>query len=108
MGPALILVIIAIPSLTLLYRLDSSFQSSLTLKTLGHQWYWSYEYSDFWSKNFSKSSLSRIIMFDSFMLPENENLSTVGLRLLETDNRVVIPYLTNIRIIVSRADVLHS
>ena len=107
-GPALILVIIAIPSLTLLYRLDSSFQSSLTLKTLGHQWYWSYEYSDFWSKNFNESSLSRIIMFDSFMLPENENLTTVGLRLLETDNRVVIPYLTNIRILVSRADVLHS
>ena len=47
--PALILVAVAIPSLRILYRLDNADKSQLTLKVLGHQWYWSYEYSDFWS-----------------------------------------------------------
>jgi len=45
--PAVILVVIAVPSLRILYRLDSTYGASLTIKVMGHQWYWSYEYTDF-------------------------------------------------------------
>ena len=100
-APALILVFIAVPSLTILYRLDSTFTSSLTLKVLGHQWYWSYEYSDFWT------SRDRVVSFDSYIVPSNE-LASGQFRLLETDNRPVLPFLTRVRVLVRRADVLHS
>jgi len=108
MGPALILVFIAMPSLTLLYRLDASFQASLTVKRLGHQWYWSYEYSDFWARDSQENSDASSLSFDSFMVDFDDIFGWGGFRLLETDNRVVLPYLTGIRILVSRADVLHS
>ena len=105
-GPALFLVYIGVHSLSLLYSLDSSFQASLTLKTLGHQWYWSYEYSDFWTMETSEGGVS----FDSYIVAEGDLLleGAGGFRLVETDNRVVLPYLTGVRILVSRADVLHS
>jgi len=100
-APALILIVIAIPSLTILYRLDTTHSSSLTLKVIGHQWYWSYEYSDFWTAQDS------VVSFDSYIVPSRE-LGTGQFRLLETDNRPVLPFLTRVRVLVRSSDVLHS
>ncbi len=94
--PAVILIILALPSLRLLYLIDETTEPRLTLKTVGHQWYWSYEYSDF-----------NDIEFDSYMTPTN-NLQPQEFRLLEVDNRVILPYLTQIRLLVTAADVIHS
>jgi cytochrome c oxidase subunit 2 len=99
--PAIILLIIAIPSFSLLYAMDEVISPAITIKTLGHQWYWSYEYSDY-ANEFDES-----IAFDSYMTPE-EDLNFGQLRLLEVDNHLVVPINTHIRIIVSAADVLHS
>nr|ABM53841.1 cytochrome oxidase subunit II [Paratropes sp. 1 DJGI-2006] len=95
-APAIILIFIAIPSLRLLYLMDEINNPNLTLKTIGHQWYWSYEYSDFTK-----------IEFDSYMIPQNE-LKNNDFRLLDVDNRAVLPMKTFIRIIITAADVLHS
>ena len=100
--PAIILIQIAIPSLLLLYILDESIDSSLTIKVLGHQWYWSYEYTDFWS---IRSNIQ--IEFDSYIIPQNE-LEINIFRLLDVDNRTIIPYKIHIRILISSADVLHA
>jgi len=100
--PAIILIQIAIPSLLLLYILDESIDSSLTIKVLGHQWYWSYEYTDFWS---IRSNVQ--IEFDSYIIPQNE-LEINIFRLLDVDNRTIIPYHVHIRILISSADVLHA
>nr|QVL28858.1 cytochrome c oxidase subunit II [Pandalus prensor] len=94
--PAIILVFIALPSLRLLYLLDEVNSPSITLKAIGHQWYWSYEYSDFSQ-----------VEFDSYMIPSNE-LGDSGLRLLDVDNRTILPMSTQIRVLVSAADVIHS
>ena len=94
--PAIVLIFIAIPSLRLLYLLDEVNDPALTLKTIGHQWYWRYEYSDF-------SSLE----FDSYIIPTTD-LENSGFRLLDVDNRVILPINTQIRILVTAADVLHS
>nr|YP_010757242.1 cytochrome c oxidase subunit II [Ergasilus tumidus]WEU66994.1 cytochrome c oxidase subunit 2 [Ergasilus tumidus] len=98
--PALVLVQVALPSLILLYMLDDSSSCSLTMKVMGHQWYWSYEYSDFWAGD-------KAIEFDSVMVKESD-LSLGEFRLLETDNRPVLPYLIQIRTLVSSSDVIHS
>jgi len=94
--PAIILVFLALPSLRLLYLLDEVGDCSLTVKSIGHQWYWSYEYSDFLN-----------IEFDSYMVPTNE-LERGDFRLLEVDHRVVLPTQTDIRVLVTSADVIHS
>lgn len=94
--PAVILIFLALPSLRLLYLLDEVGDCSLTLKRIGHQWYWSYEYSDFLN-----------IEFDSYILP-TEDLSDGDFRLLEVDHRVVLPTETDIRVLVTSADVIHS
>jgi len=94
--PAVILIILALPSLRLLYLIDETIEPRITLKTVGHQWYWSYEYSDF-----------NDIEFDSYMTPTN-SLTEGEFRLLEVDNRVILPYLTQIRLLVTAADVIHS
>ena len=94
--PAITLIFIALPSLRLLYLLDEINNPIITLKTIGHQWYWRYEYSDF-----------NQIEFDSYMIPTNE-LSLNNFRLLDVDNRVILPFNTQIRIIITAADVLHS
>nr|YP_010350321.1 cytochrome c oxidase subunit II [Ixodes barkeri]UOK09750.1 cytochrome c oxidase subunit 2 [Ixodes barkeri]UOL50393.1 cytochrome c oxidase subunit 2 [Ixodes barkeri] len=93
--PAITLIFIAFPSLRLLYLLDESFSSSITIKVIGHQWYWSYEYSDF------------NIDFDSFMIPTSD-LNKNNFRLLEVDNRIVIPFNMNIKFMITSADVIHS
>nr|UGS80362.1 cytochrome c oxidase subunit II [Kilauella sp. KispEL] len=94
--PGIILIFIALPSLRILYLLDETISPSLTIKTIGHQWYWSYEYSDFIN-----------IEFDSYMTPVSEN-SINEFRLLEVNNRLVLPENTQTRILVTAADVLHS
>nr|ABA25877.1 cytochrome c oxidase subunit II [Crocothemis servilia]QDA21696.1 cytochrome c oxidase subunit 2 [Orthetrum testaceum]WJK72295.1 cytochrome c oxidase subunit 2 [Crocothemis servilia servilia] len=94
--PVFVLVIIAMPSLRLLYLLDEVSEPSITLKTVGHQWYWSYEYSDF-----------KHVEFDSYMIPYNE-MGAEGFRLLEVDNRTTLPMQTQVRILITAADVLHS
>nr|QLY90099.1 cytochrome c oxidase subunit 2 [Metalimnobia quadrinotata] len=94
--PAFTLIFIALPSLRLLYLMDEINNPALTLKTIGHQWYWSYEYSDFLN-----------IEFDSYMIPTND-LNIDGFRLLDVDNRIVLPMNSQIRILVTAADVLHS
>ena len=100
--PAIILIQIAMPSLLLLYILDESIDSSLTIKVLGHQWYWRYEYTDFWS---IRSNVQ--IEFDSYIIPQNE-LELNIFRLLDVDNRTIVPYKIHIRILISSADVLHA
>nr|YP_010309758.1 cytochrome c oxidase subunit II [Lagorina sericea]UMR54875.1 cytochrome c oxidase subunit II [Lagorina sericea] len=94
--PAITLIFIALPSLRLIYILDETSNPLLTIKTIGHQWYWSYEYSDFKS-----------LEFDSYMTPMNE-METWNFRLLDVDNRMVIPFKTQIRMLVTAADVIHS
>lgn len=96
--PAIILVFIAFPSLQLLYSMDEVVDPSLTIKAVGHQWYWSYEYSD---------TEGEPIEFDSYMVPTSD-LNTGEMRLLEVDNRIVIPVNTQTRVVVTGADVIHS
>nr|WMY24224.1 cytochrome c oxidase subunit II [Microtermes sp. F MLW-2023a] len=93
-APAIILVFIAMPSLRLLYLMDEVHNPALTLKAVGHQWYWSYEYSDFTK-----------LEFDSYMTQDQQ---ADTFRLLDTDNRIVLPTNSPIRVIVTAADVLHS
>ena len=99
--PALILIAIAFPSFRLLYLLDEVISPTVTIKVVGHQWYWSYEYSDY--INVSGESIE----FDSYMIPESD-LELGQFRLLDVDNKVVVPTDTHIRLIVTGADVIHS
>nr|YP_003434430.1 cytochrome c oxidase subunit II [Chaetoderma nitidulum]ABM69274.1 cytochrome c oxidase subunit 2 [Chaetoderma nitidulum] len=93
--PVFILMTLALPSLRLLYVLDEVYQPTLSVKAIGHQWYWSYEYSDF--KN---------LKFDAFML--NDNQVNMGeYRLLETNNHVVVPMNSSVRFLVTSEDVIH-
>nr|APX39695.1 cytochrome c oxidase subunit 2 [Exosoma lusitanicum] len=94
--PTITLIFIAIPSLRLIYILDEINNPTITVKTIGHQWYWSYEYSDF-----------KTIEFDSYMIPMDD-MNHYNFRLLDVDNRVVIPLESNIRMLVTAADVIHS
>nr|YP_009131549.1 cytochrome c oxidase subunit II [Pelecinus polyturator]AIW82468.1 cytochrome c oxidase subunit II [Pelecinus polyturator] len=93
--PMIILIFLAIPSLKVLYMTDEIYTPILSMKCLGYQWYWSYEYSNF--LNYS---------FDSFMLKENLNLNSF--RLLDVDNRLILPFNSYIRLLVSSNDVIHS
>nr|QJQ37605.1 cytochrome c oxidase subunit II [Graphium parus] len=94
--PAITLIFIALPSLRLLYLLDELNNPLITLKSIGHQWYWSYEYSDF-----------NNVEFDSYMLQYDKN-SSMNFRLLDVDNRVVLPMNNQIRVLVTATDVIHS
>lgn len=103
--PAIILVFIAIPSFALLYSLDEVIDPTITLKVIGHQWYWSYEYSDY--GNGGNHVGAKAISFDSYM-NATDDLNRGGFRLLETDNRVALPIKTHVRLLITAADVLHS
>nr|NP_008174.1 cytochrome c oxidase subunit II [Katharina tunicata]AAC48365.1 cytochrome oxidase subunit II [Katharina tunicata] len=94
--PAVVLIFLAFPSLQLLYLLDELEEPALTIKVVGHQWYWSYEYSDFLN-----------LEFDSYMI-SLEDLEEGDYRLLEVDHRSVVPMKTKVRVLVTAADVLHS
>nr|ANY30379.1 cytochrome oxidase subunit 2 [Halophila decipiens] len=100
--PSIILMFIALPSFALLYSMDEVVvDPAVTIKAVGHQWYWTYEYSDY------NSSDENSIVFDSYMIQEDD-LEVGQLRLLEVDNRVVVPEQSHIRMIITSADVLHS
>nr|ARH53937.1 cytochrome c oxidase subunit 2 [Mordellochroa milleri] len=94
--PAITLIFIALPSLKLIYIIDEMNNPALTIKTIGHQWYWSYEYSDF-----------NKLDFDSFITPSTD-LKNNSFRLLDVDARLISPFLTPVRLIVTAADVIHS
>jgi cytochrome c oxidase subunit 2 len=100
--PAFVLILVAVPSFALLYSIDEVVDPAITIKVIGHQWYWSYEFSDYVSPDKSEA-----VNFDSYML-SNDDLELGQLRLLEVDNRVVLPVNTHIRVLVTAADVLHS
>ena len=99
--PAVILILIAFPSFKLLYLMDEVSDPAMSILAEGHQWYWSYQYPDF------LNSEEEFIEFDSYLVPESE-LEEGALRMLEVDNRVIVPELTHIRFIVTGADVIHS
>lgn len=94
--PILILVVIAVPSFKLLYFADKTKEAELTIKAIGKQWFWTYEYPD--NGNFT---------FDATMVAEGD-IKDGQLRLLETDNSVVVPVDTNVRLLVTAADVIHA
>nr|AHA52549.1 cytochrome c oxidase subunit II [Pambolus sp. QL-2013] len=93
--PIIILLFMVIPSLKILYIMEEVINSYLTLKIMGHQWYWSYEFFDF-----------KKLEFDSFMLSDLKFKNYF--RLLDVDNRLVLPFKLNIRGLVSSFDVIHS
>jgi len=94
--PVIILIGITIPSIRLIWYADRTQDADMTIKAIGHQWYWSYEYPD--NGNFT---------FDALLVPDSD-LQPGQLRLLETDNRIVLPVDTNIRLLVTATDVIHS
>lgn len=99
--PAFILIAIAFPSFRLLYLLDEVISPTITIKVAGHQWYWSYEYSDYITEE------GEAIEFDSYMVPDSD-LELGQFRLLDVDNKVVVPADTHVRLIITATDVLHS
>lgn len=117
--PAIILIIIAIPSFSLLYSVDEIVEPLFTIKAIGHQWYWSYEFLDpeaiidVYTKEMP--SLEREVTesssFDSYMLSDGEILDgygVTGYRLLSVDNHLYIPTDVPVRVLISSSDVLHS
>ena len=99
--PAVILILIEFPSFKLLYLMDEVNDSSMSVLAEGHQWYWSYQYPDFLNTD------EEFIEFDSYMVPESD-LEDGGLRMLEVDNRVILPELTHVRFIITSGDVIHD
>ena len=99
--PAVILILIAFPSFKLLYLMDEVSDPSMSVLAEGHQWYWSYQYPDF------LDSTDELIEFNSYIVPDSD-LEFSTLRMLEVDNRVIIPELTHTRFIVTSGDVIHS
>lgn len=94
--PSFILIFIGLPSIRLLYLLDEVYNPAITIKTIGHQWYWSYEYSDFIN-----------LEFDSYIIPSNEIEINI-FRLIDVDNRIIVPLNSQVRTLITAADVLHS
>lgn len=93
--PVLVLVFIAFPSFRILYMMDVTPKADLTIKAIGNQWYWTYEYPD------------HDLRFDSNMIPDAQ-IKSGQVRLLEVDHRVVVPINTNVRVITTSSDVIHS
>lgn len=102
--PALILMLIAVPSFALLYSIEEFIEPSLTVKCTGHQWYWCYEYSN--CKSLFVSEELNGYKFESYMVPTDE-LEKGNLRLLEVDNRLALPIDSHVQVTVTAADVLH-
>lgn len=98
--PAVILLLIAFPSFILLYLCDEVLTPAMTIKVIGLQWYWKYEYSDFVSEK------GETIEYESYIVPE-DMLEEGQLRLLDTDTSIVVPVDTHVRFIVTANDVIH-
>lgn len=96
-SPRFVLIALAVPSINLLYWMDEGTNPEVTVKTIGHQWYWTYEFWD-----------HQRIEIDSYMV-QTEDLTQSGLpRLLEVDNRLVLPLDIDIRVITHSTDVIHA
>nr|CAA75482.2 cytochrome oxidase II [Myxine glutinosa] len=95
--PAFILIMLALPSIQILYLMDEIASPDITIKTVGHQWYWTYEFSD----------LSKESEIESYMLP-TADLQKGDFRLLEVDNRISVPMDSKIRMLITSEDVLHA
>ncbi len=93
--PVAILAIIALPSINILHFMEKKFDPDLTLKVVGHQWYWEYEYPD---HEFS---------FDSYII-KDKDLQPWQPRLLEVDNRVIVPVGAKVKVLITSYDVIHS
>jgi len=94
--PILILVVVAVPSFRLLYFADTAVDADMTIKAIGRQWYWTYEYPD--NGDFA---------FDAFIVPDDE-IKEGQVRLLEADNRVVVPVGVKVRLLTTSSDVIHA
>nr|QZZ18261.1 cytochrome c oxidase subunit II [Dikraneurini sp. SL-2021a] len=94
--PAVMLIFIALPSLKILYMIEECNKPLLTIKAIGHQWYWSYEYSDL-----------KKIEFDSYMKPSDQ-MENNEFRTLEVDNQLILPFNTKTRVLTTSSDVIHS
>lgn len=99
--PAAVLVQVAVPSLLLLYMLDEGVKRGLTLKVVGHQWYWRYEYRDFWGPRQGS------VEFDAYIKSRGEAEGGAP-RLLTADNVSPLPWGVPTRVLVGSSDVLHS
>ena len=99
--PAIILILIAFPSFKLLFLMDEVSDPSICVLAEGRQWYWGYQYPDFLNSD------NEFIDFDSYLVPEVD-LEDGALRMLEVDNRIILPELTHVRFIITAADVIHS
>jgi cytochrome c oxidase subunit 2 len=114
--PVLILFVIAVPSLKLLYFLDKAAKPEMTVKITGHQWYWSYEYPDqkiesFDSRPIWEGTAQKQEDIEKSLAEAKQNWlfkTEKPLRLLEVDNRIVLPVNTQVRLNVTAADVIHS
>ena len=93
--PVLILIVIGIPSLKLMFFADRIENADLTVKAIGNQWYWTYEYPE------------EKLQFDSIMI-EEKDLKAGQLRLLEVDNPIIVPVNKTVHVIITSKDVLHS
>ncbi len=94
--PIIVLMVIAVPSMRTLFFMDKAANPEMTLKIIGHQWYWSYQYPD--NGGFE---------FDSNIVAE-EDLKKGQIRLLSVDNQVVLPINTEIRLLMTSEDVIHN
>nr|CUH72611.1 cytochrome c oxidase subunit II [Rhopalaea idoneta] len=94
--PMFFLLSLGVPSFLMMYYVEGELKGDLTVKSIGHQWYWSYESSDFSD-----------YQVDSYMLGLSD-LSISSHRLMEVDNSLVLPYLTKVRMVVTSTDVLHA
>ena len=99
--PGLILIFIAFTSFKLLYLMDEVSDINMTLYIEGHQWYWSYQYPDFLDND------GEFIEYDSYLVPESD-LEDGALRMLDVDERVILPEITHVRFIITSGDVIHS
>ena len=100
-SPGLILIFIAFTSFKLLYLMDEVSDVNMTFYIEGHQWYWTYQYPDFIGND------DDFINFDSYLVPESD-LEDGALRMLDVDERVILPEVTHARFLVSSGDVIHS
>jgi heme/copper-type cytochrome/quinol oxidase subunit 2 len=91
--PAAILWAIGLPSLRLLYMMDEILDAEVTVKCIGNQWYWSYEYCDYAGVNDDNTTIA----FDSFMLGESSLQPGKDQRSLSVDNNLVLPIHTSLR-----------
>jgi len=95
--PAFVLLFIAFPSLSVLYRMDDVIEPAVTIKAVGNQWYWTYEYGDYNSE----------LEYQSYLI-SSEDLSEGDFRLREVDNRIIVPVESNIKVLATSNDVIHA